>query len=85
MRTETRHEVLDAAPFRPFTLCLADGARVDVPDPRPHRPSSGGAYRGGHGPGWVHALHRPRARHEDRGRAAKPGRDDRRKPQRRGL
>ena len=37
MRTETRHEVLDAAPFRPFTLCLADGARVDVPDP--HTPN----------------------------------------------
>ena len=33
MRTETLHEVLHAAPFRPFTLCLADGARVDVPHP----------------------------------------------------
>lgn len=33
MRTETRHEVLHAAPFRPFTLCLADGTRVDVPHP----------------------------------------------------
>lgn len=33
MRTETLHEVLHAAPFRPFTLCLADGTRVDVPHP----------------------------------------------------
>ena len=33
MRTETLHEVLQAAPFRPFTLCLADGTRVDVPHP----------------------------------------------------
>lgn len=33
MRSETLHEVLHAAPFRPFTLCLADGTRVDVPHP----------------------------------------------------
>ena len=33
MRTETLNEVLHAAPFRPFTLCLADGTRVDVPHP----------------------------------------------------
>ena len=33
MRTETLHEVLHAAPFQPFTLCLADGTKVDVPHP----------------------------------------------------
>ena len=51
MRTETLHEVLHAAPFRPFTLCLADGARVDVPHPDLIAHPPGGAYRGGHGPG----------------------------------
>ena len=33
MRTETLHEILHAAPFRPFTLCLADWTRIDVPHP----------------------------------------------------
>jgi len=33
MRTETLHEILHAAPFQPFTLCLADGTKVDVPHP----------------------------------------------------
>ena len=33
MRIETLHEILHAAPFQPFTLCLADGTRVDVPHP----------------------------------------------------
>ena len=33
MRTENLREVIHAAPFRPFALCLADGTRVDVPHP----------------------------------------------------
>ena len=33
MRSETLHEVLHAAPFRPFTLWLVDRTRVDVPHP----------------------------------------------------
>ncbi|MFI5458692.1 MAG: hypothetical protein ACHRXM_24950 [Isosphaerales bacterium] len=33
MRTENLQEVIHAAPFRPFALCLADGTRVDVPHP----------------------------------------------------
>jgi len=33
MRTETLYEILHAAPFQPFTLCLAHGTRVDVPHP----------------------------------------------------
>ena len=33
MRTETLHEILHTAPFQSFTLCLADGTRVDVPHP----------------------------------------------------
>jgi hypothetical protein len=33
MRTDTLCEILHAAPFQPFTLCLADGTRVDVPHP----------------------------------------------------
>ncbi|MFI5459978.1 MAG: hypothetical protein ACHRXM_31545 [Isosphaerales bacterium] len=33
MRTENLQEVIRAAPFRPFALCLADGTRVDVPHP----------------------------------------------------
>jgi hypothetical protein len=33
MRAENLYETIHAAPFRPFTLCLADGTRVDVPHP----------------------------------------------------
>jgi hypothetical protein len=33
MRAENLHEVIHAAPFRPFALCLADGSRVNVPHP----------------------------------------------------
>jgi len=33
VRTENLQEVIHAAPFRPFALCLADGTRVDVPHP----------------------------------------------------
>jgi hypothetical protein len=33
MRLESLREVIHAAPFRPFALCLADGTRVDVPHP----------------------------------------------------
>jgi hypothetical protein len=33
MRTENLQEVIHAAPFRPFAICLADGTRVDVPHP----------------------------------------------------
>jgi hypothetical protein len=33
MRAEELREVIHAAPFRPFALCLADGTRVDVPHP----------------------------------------------------
>jgi hypothetical protein len=30
---ENLREVIHAAPFRPFALCLANGTRVDVPHP----------------------------------------------------
>ncbi|MGO9600879.1 MAG: hypothetical protein ACLP7Q_23100 [Isosphaeraceae bacterium] len=33
MRAESLHEVIHAAPFRPFDLMLADGTRVHVPHP----------------------------------------------------
>ena len=33
MRAENLHEVIRAAPFRPFDLCLADGSRAHVPHP----------------------------------------------------
>ena len=33
MRIENLQEVIHAAPFRPFTLCLADGSHVEVPHP----------------------------------------------------
>jgi hypothetical protein len=33
VRPENLPEVIHAAPFRPFALCLADGSRVDVPHP----------------------------------------------------
>ena len=33
MRSENLREVIHAAPFRPFALCMADGTRVDVPHP----------------------------------------------------
>ena len=33
MRAENLHEVIDAEPFRPFTLMLADGTRLHVPHP----------------------------------------------------
>jgi hypothetical protein len=33
VRPENLREVIQAAPFRPFALCLADGTRVDVPHP----------------------------------------------------
>jgi hypothetical protein len=33
MRIESLQEVIHAVPFRPFSPCLADGSRVDVPHP----------------------------------------------------
>jgi hypothetical protein len=33
VRPENLREVIHAAPFRPFALCLADGTRVNVPHP----------------------------------------------------
>jgi hypothetical protein len=33
VRTENLQELIHAAPFRAFALCLADGTRVDVPQP----------------------------------------------------
>jgi hypothetical protein len=33
MRAENLTEVIRAAPFRPFVLCLADGDRVEVRHP----------------------------------------------------
>jgi hypothetical protein len=33
MRAENLHEVIHAAPFRPFAICLANGTRVDVIHP----------------------------------------------------
>ncbi|HMF38994.1 MAG TPA: hypothetical protein VKF17_20340 [Isosphaeraceae bacterium] len=33
MCSETLHEILHAAPFQPFVLCLADGTKVNVPHP----------------------------------------------------
>jgi hypothetical protein len=33
MRPETLHEVIRAAPFRPFAMILADGSGVPVPHP----------------------------------------------------
>lgn len=33
MRAENLQEVIRAAPFRPFALCLADGSKVHVPHP----------------------------------------------------
>jgi hypothetical protein len=33
MRAESLDELIHAEPFRPFTLCLANGARVEVPHP----------------------------------------------------
>jgi hypothetical protein len=33
VRVENLHEVIHAEPFRPFTLCLADGSKVHVPHP----------------------------------------------------
>ncbi len=33
MSSESLHEAIDAVPFRPFTLMLADGTRLAVPHP----------------------------------------------------
>jgi hypothetical protein len=33
MRAENLHEMIHAAPFRAFSLCLEDGTRVNVPHP----------------------------------------------------
>jgi hypothetical protein len=33
VRAEELHDVIHAAPFRPFALCLSDGTRVDVGHP----------------------------------------------------
>jgi hypothetical protein len=33
MRAENLHEMIRAAPFRPFALRLSDGTRVNVPHP----------------------------------------------------
>jgi len=33
VRSENLREVIRAVPFRPFTLCLANGARVEVQHP----------------------------------------------------
>jgi len=33
VRAENLQEVIHAEPFRPFTLCLANGSRVFVPHP----------------------------------------------------
>lgn len=33
MRTESLHETIHAEPFRPFSICLANGAKVDVRHP----------------------------------------------------
>lgn len=33
MRSEHLQDVIKAAPFRPFTLCLADGARFTIEHP----------------------------------------------------
>jgi hypothetical protein len=33
MRVETLHEAIQAVPFQPFYLMLADGTRLHVPDP----------------------------------------------------
>jgi len=33
VRSENLYEVIHAAPFQPFALCLADGTRVSVPHP----------------------------------------------------
>ena len=34
MRAENLDELIHAEPFRPFTICLANGARIDVPHPQ---------------------------------------------------
>ena len=34
MKAENLDELIHAEPFRPFTICLANGARVDVPHPQ---------------------------------------------------
>ena len=33
MRAENLDELIHAEPFRPFTVCLANGARVEIPHP----------------------------------------------------
>ena len=33
MKTESLHEVITAAPFRPFKLRLADGSRIEIRHP----------------------------------------------------
>jgi hypothetical protein len=33
VRAENLDELIRAVPFRPFTICLANGARVDIPHP----------------------------------------------------
>jgi hypothetical protein len=34
MRAENLDQLIRAEPFRPFTICLANGARVDIPHPK---------------------------------------------------